>query len=50
MVDHVEELKRQERLERLYVEDGRDNPEHPFHALYTGLHQQTLNDDDRSGS
>lgn len=26
-------------LDRLYVQDGRDNPEHPFHSLYTGLYQ-----------
>jgi len=26
-------------LDRLYVQDGRDNPEHPFHQLYTGLYQ-----------
>jgi hypothetical protein len=25
------------RLERLYKIDGRDNPEHPQHAVYTGL-------------
>ena len=50
MVDHIEENKRQERLEALYIKDGRDSVEHPFHALYTGLHQQTLNDDDGSGS
>ncbi len=29
-------------LDKLYLEDGRDNPEHPFHSLYTGLYQQYL--------
>ena len=27
----------QDKLDRAYVEDGRDNPEHPLHSLYTGL-------------
>ena len=27
-------------LEKLYLEDGRDNPEHPMHCLYTGLYRQ----------
>ena len=27
----------QERLERLYNIDGRNNPEHPQHGIYTGL-------------
>jgi hypothetical protein len=26
-------------LDKLYVQDGRDKPEHPFHSLYTGLYQ-----------
>ena len=30
---------RQEFLEALYFADGRDNPEHPRHAHYTGLFQ-----------
>ena len=25
------------RLERLFFIDGRDNPEHPYHATFTGL-------------
>lgn len=50
MVDYIEENKRQERLEALYIKDGRTDPAHPFHALYTGLHQQALNNDDGSGS
>lgn len=26
-------------LNRLYVLDGRDDPDHPMHSLYTGLYQ-----------
>jgi hypothetical protein len=29
--------ERQNRLERMYTDDGRDDPKHPFHSLYTGL-------------
>jgi hypothetical protein len=29
-------------LDRLYVQDGRDRPEHPLHSLYTGLYQQYI--------
>ena len=28
------------RLNRLYKIDGRDNPEHPWHGTYVGLHQK----------
>jgi hypothetical protein len=31
------------RLEALYHAAGRDNPSHPMHGLYTGLHQEDLN-------
>ncbi len=31
---------RQNRLERLYIYDGRQNPDHPWHAHYTGLKQK----------
>ena len=31
--------ERQNRLERMYTDDGRDDPKHPFHSLYTGLNQ-----------
>ena len=27
----------QARIERLYLEDGRDHADHPQHSLYTGL-------------
>ena len=29
----------QNRLEALYLADGRDNPAHPMHGRYTGLTQ-----------
>jgi len=31
---------RQDRLDALYLEDGRHNSDHPLHAHYTGLWQQ----------
>lgn len=33
----IEQQKIQDRLEAWYVADGRDNPEHPLHGVYTGL-------------
>jgi hypothetical protein len=40
----VLEIKRQDArhrfLEKLFFMDGRDNPEHPYHATYTGLYMQ----------
>lgn len=33
----IEQQKVQERLESWYLKDGRDNPEHPLHSVYTGL-------------
>jgi len=35
--DPVEQQLRQERLDALYEADGRHDPKHPMHALYTGL-------------
>ena len=32
-------------LERLYLIDGRDQPNHPMKGLYTGLHQKYVNTD-----
>jgi hypothetical protein len=29
---------RVERLEELYIRDGRDNQDHPWHSTYTGLY------------
>ena len=33
----IEQQARQDQLEALYEADGRDNPEHPLHCLYSGL-------------
>lgn len=35
--DPVVQGARQAELEALYHRDGRHDPEHPFHGLYTGL-------------
>ena len=29
-------------LDRLYVQEGRDVPEHPMHSLYTGLYAEYM--------
>jgi hypothetical protein len=40
MNHHVtRQSRRQQYLEWLYKESGRDNPSHPDHCLYTGLVQ-----------
>jgi hypothetical protein len=33
----IDQQARQDRLEELYEADGRHDPAHPQHALYTGL-------------
>ena len=33
----VEQQARQDALDAAYLTDGRDNPAHPLHSLYTGL-------------
>lgn len=38
----TEQAARQHYLEQLYLLDGRDNPRHPSHGLYTGLAQQRI--------
>lgn len=38
--DHARML----RMEELYLADGRDNPDHPHHMTYTGLHMQSQAD------
>lgn len=43
MTDIKRDTERQELLERLYHEDGRDNPDHPMHSTYTGLYEQHIN-------
>jgi len=35
--------ERQNRLERMYMDDGRDDPKHQYHSLYTGLGEGTGN-------
>jgi hypothetical protein len=35
--DPREQQARQDELDRRYEEDGRHDPSHPMHALYTGL-------------
>ena len=36
-----EQQERQNALERMYMDDGRDDPKHPYHRLFTGLKQGT---------
>lgn len=38
---HVEQ-RRQDYLDALYLLDGRDSPDHPHHATYTGLFVEHL--------
>lgn len=35
----IQQQVRQELIDWLYLQDERDNPSHPNHALYTGLFQ-----------
>ena len=37
MTDFNEDQARQEKLEQLYIDDGRKDKAHPMHGLYTGL-------------
>tara|TARA_Y100001938_G_scaffold142571_1_gene214074 strand:+ start:594 stop:797 length:204 start_codon:yes stop_codon:yes gene_type:complete len=36
-----EQAERQAKLNELYREDGRDDPKHPYHSLFTGLAKQS---------
>jgi hypothetical protein len=36
--DPVEQNRRSEFLRFLYINDGRQRPEHPMHGLFTGLY------------
>ena len=36
----TEQHQRQELLEQLYIQSGRDRKHHPQHSLYTGLYQE----------
>lgn len=38
--DPIEQQKRYEKLEALYEADGRHDPAHPMHSIYTGLVDQ----------
>jgi hypothetical protein len=37
MIDRQADQARQDKLEELYAADGRHDPNHPMHSLYTGL-------------
>ena len=39
-----EDQQRQDFLDSLYIQHGRDKAEHPMHSLYTGLYQQWVAD------
>lgn len=40
MTSIKDDQERQAKLEELYEKDGRHEPSHPMHCLYTGLWQQ----------
>jgi len=35
--DPIQQQAVQDRLEQLYADDGRHDPAHPMHSVYTGL-------------
>jgi len=39
-----EDQQRQDFLDSLYIQYGRDKSDHPLHSLYTGLFQQWIAD------
>lgn len=39
-----EDQQRQDFLDSLYIQYGRDKSDHPAHSLYTGLYQQWIAD------
>lgn len=39
VADVLRQQARQDELDRMFVEDGRDQKEHPLYALYTGVFQ-----------
>jgi hypothetical protein len=43
MTDFNEDQARQDKLEELYADDGRHDPDHPMHGLYTGLWEAYVN-------
>lgn len=46
IIDHIEEDKKQARLETWYEKDGRDDVNHQLHCLYTGLAEKYMNKKD----
>jgi len=41
----TEQQARQDELDRLYEQDGRNDPNHPLHATYTGLYESSCASD-----
>jgi hypothetical protein len=41
-LDPIEQNRRAQYLERLYILDGRSDTAHPRHGVYTGLYQAHL--------
>ena len=48
--DPIEQQARQDELDRLYELDGRNDPNHPLHATYTGLYESLRAGDGTSES
>ena len=46
---NIEQDARQVELDRLYEADGRHDPQHPMHALYTGLLSTTTTEKENDG-
>jgi len=44
----IEQQARQDELDTLYYKDERDDPAHPFHALYTNLYLSSKGNDGHS--
>lgn len=44
--NYVEQQARQDELDALYFKDGRDEQDHPYHALYTNLYPSYQQNDD----
>lgn len=43
--DPIQQQAIQDRLDRWYVKDGRYRPDHPMHALYSGLADKYMHTD-----
>ena len=46
----IEQQARQDELDRLYELDGRNDPNHPLHATYTGLYESSRTCDGADGT